>query len=208
MAYQRRRESDLGFAIVPQAAGSRRDTVRRHSGLGFVGSGIHDTQLTSGSSPGTSLTPPAHHWRGSLRGNPWLTGIAIVIALAPLYTIVKYSIAEHRAGSPAKLLKTCNAANQPISNVYDAAIASDDPATLAAVVETAIGQEQQVSDTLSGGEAKTILTEMIGALQTLETDATTSSYRNQMNDVNFVGFDNEELQAMCGITPNQPLMPG
>jgi hypothetical protein len=133
--------------------------------------------------------------------------IALVLLRSVVFNSGSGNSANQDSTNPASVtasvaaLNICISANQPIVTMLGVLSSGNaSPDTMAAAVQTAINQEQQLSDTLPAGTAKTELTTMIVDMQTMRTDVAATNYDAETTDISTVSSDGNALMDSCGIS--------
>ena len=133
--------------------------------------------------------------------------IAIVVVVARimlLHNDFSGSSGQNRsapAGTSPSIaaLNVCISAGEPLETMFNALSSTSDPASMAAAVQTAIGQEENISAPLPAGPAKTALTKTIADLQTTQTDVAAGDYGAETTDMNTLSSDSDAISATCGF---------
>jgi len=90
-------------------------------------------------------------------------------------------------------LNECIVADTPMVTLLSALGDTSDPATAAAVVQMAIGQERQLSGTLTGGAVKTAVAKIIADLQVVHTDVASANCSGEDTDTSTISSDTARL---------------
>ena len=96
-------------------------------------------------------------------------------------------------------LNVCLSAGQPLLTMLNVLGTSNtDPTTMAAAIQMAINQEQQIANTLPAGTSKTEITKTISELQTMHTDVAAGNYAAEGTDLQALSTDTDGIMGACG----------